>query len=129
VEPVWVHPKWDREQHFAHPPEPDDVRARLDDEPEAKGMLLITPTDYGGCADIRGTAELCHECGVPLIVDEAWGANFPFHPDLPSWAMDAGADLCVTSVHKMGLGLEQGSVYHLRATWWIRRCSPRAPTC
>jgi arginine/lysine/ornithine decarboxylase len=28
--------------------------------------------------------------------------------------MDAGADLCVTSVHKMGNGLEQGSVYHLQ---------------
>lgn len=26
--------------------------------------------------------------------------------------MDAGADVCVTSVHKMGGGLEQGSVFH-----------------
>lgn len=51
---------------------------------------------------------------MPLIVDEAWGAHLPFHPDLPSWAMDAGADICVTSVHKMGSGLEQGSVFHLR---------------
>jgi lysine decarboxylase len=28
--------------------------------------------------------------------------------------MDAGADICVTSIHKMGSGLEQGSVFHLR---------------
>jgi arginine decarboxylase len=34
--------------------------------------------------------------------------------ELPSWAMDAGADVCVTSIHKMGGGLEQGSVYHLQ---------------
>jgi arginine/lysine/ornithine decarboxylase len=26
--------------------------------------------------------------------------------------MDAGADLCVVSIHKMGAGLEQGSVFH-----------------
>jgi arginine/lysine/ornithine decarboxylase len=28
--------------------------------------------------------------------------------------MDAGADVCVTSAHKMGAGLEQSSVFHLR---------------
>ncbi len=59
-------------------------------------------------------AEVCHRRSAPLIVDEAWGAHLPFHPDLPSWAMDAGADICVTSIHKMGSGLEQGSVFHLR---------------
>lgn len=51
---------------------------------------------------------------MPVIVDEAWGAHLPFHSDLPTWAMDAGADVCVTSVHKMGSGLEQGSVFHLQ---------------
>jgi arginine decarboxylase len=114
VDPVWVHPRWDADQHFAYPPEPDNVRAAFDRAPDAKGMLLITPTDYGTCAAIADTARLCHQRGVPLIVDEAWGAHLPFHPGLPSWAMDAGADLCVTSVHKMGCGFEQGSVYHLR---------------
>lgn len=47
-------------------------------------------------------------------MDEAWGAHLPFHPELPTWAMDAGADVCVTSIHKMGSGLEQGSVFHLQ---------------
>jgi arginine/lysine/ornithine decarboxylase len=28
--------------------------------------------------------------------------------------MDAGADVCVVSVHKMGAGFEQGSVFHVR---------------
>ncbi|MDT9682917.1 ornithine decarboxylase [Streptomyces sp. TRM76323] len=114
VEPVWVHPKFDAERHLAHPPEPDDVRRSLEAHPDAKGMLLITPTDWGSCADIRGVAEVCHAYGVPLIVDEAWGAHLPFHPELPSWGMDAGADLVVTSVHKMGGAVEQSSVFHLQ---------------
>ena len=57
---------------------------------------------------------MCHKRSRPLIVDEAWGSHLPFHPALPSWAMDAGADVCVTSIHKMGSGLEQGSVFHLQ---------------
>jgi arginine/lysine/ornithine decarboxylase len=57
---------------------------------------------------------VCHERGKPLIVDEAWGAHLPFHEDLPTWAMDAGADVCVVSVHKMGAGFEQGSVFHVQ---------------
>ncbi|MET9346955.1 aminotransferase class I/II-fold pyridoxal phosphate-dependent enzyme [Streptomyces termitum] len=114
VEPVWVHPKFDAARHLAHPPEPEDVRRKLAEHPDAKGMLLITPTDWGSCGDIQGTARVCHEAGVPLIVDEAWGAHLPFHPDLPAWGMDHGADLVVTSVHKMGGAIEQSSVFHLQ---------------
>ncbi|MER8007833.1 ornithine decarboxylase [Streptomyces sp. NPDC094149] len=122
VEPIWVHPKFDRERHIAHPPEPDDVRRRLQEHPDAKGMLLISPTDWGTCADIRGAARVCHEFDVPLIVDEAWGAHLPFHPPLPAWGMDAEADLVVTSVHKMGGAIEQSSVFHLQ----YDRVSPEA---
>ncbi|WP_129305100.1 aminotransferase class I/II-fold pyridoxal phosphate-dependent enzyme [Streptomyces sp. L2] len=114
VEPIWVHPKFDTGRHMAHPPEPDDVRRRLDEHPDAKGMLLITPTEWGTCADVRGVADVCHAVDVPLIVDEAWGAHLPFHPGLPSWGMDADADLVVTSVHKMGGAIEQSSVFHLQ---------------
>src|SRR4051812_36634689 len=114
IVPIWVHPHFDEELALAHPPEPEDVRQALEENPDAKGMLLITPTDWGTCADIAGVAEVCHAAGVPLIVDEAWGAHLPFHPDLPAWGMDAGADLVVTSVHKMGGAIEQSSVFHLQ---------------
>jgi arginine/lysine/ornithine decarboxylase len=90
------------------------VRKGFENEPEAKGMLLVTPTDYGACGDIQAIAEVCHDFGKPLIVDEAWGAHLPFHPDLPPWAMDADADLCVTSVHTAGAAIAQRSVCHLQ---------------
>jgi arginine decarboxylase len=114
VQPAWVHPHFDADLQLAHPPEPEDVRRALGQHPDAKGMLLITPTDWGTCADIAGVAEVCHERDLPLIVDEAWGAHLPFHPDLPAWGMDAGADLVVTSVHKMGGAIEQSSVFQLQ---------------
>jgi lysine decarboxylase len=114
IEPVWVEPRWDAGRHLAHPPSAEEYAQAFAAHPDAKGALVTSPTPYGACADLRAVAEVCHRRSVPLIVDEAWGAHLPFHPDLPSWAMDAGADICVTSIHKMGSGLEQGSVFHLQ---------------
>ncbi|WP_016909246.1 hypothetical protein, partial [Streptomyces xiaopingdaonensis] len=114
IRPVWIDPRWDTERGLAHAPGPEAYEAALEQHPDAMGALVTSPTPYGTCADLDGIAASCHRRGLPVIVDEAWGAHLPFHPDLPSWAMDAGADVCVTSVHKMGGGLEQGSVFHLQ---------------
>lgn len=114
IRPVWVDPQWDGERHLAHPPSAEAFEAAFAEHPDARGALVTTPTPYGTCSDLAAIAEVCHRRGRPLIVDEAWGAHLPFHPELPTWAMDAGADVCVTSVHKMGSGLEQSSVFHLQ---------------
>jgi arginine/lysine/ornithine decarboxylase len=114
LRPRWVRPRWDENLHLTHPPSPEEVRKAWETDPQAAGLLIVSPTPYGTCADIRAIADVCHEYGKPLIVDEAWGAHLPFHDELPTWAMYAGADLCVVSVHKMGAGFEQGSVFHVQ---------------
>jgi arginine decarboxylase len=114
VQPRWISPRWDRSLHLAHPPSPEEVESTWDSYPDAAGALVVSPTPYGTSADLSAIAEICHKRGKPLIVDEAWGAHLPFHDGLPTWAMDAGADVCVVSVHKMGAGFEQGSVFHLQ---------------
>ncbi|MDT5094700.1 MAG: arginine decarboxylase [Mycobacterium sp.] len=112
VRPRWIAPRWDAERHLSHPPSPAEVEKAWRDNPDAAGALIVSPSPYGTCADLVGIAKVCHDRGKPLIVDEAWGAHLPFHRGLPTWAMDAGADVCVVSVHKMGAGFEQGSVFH-----------------
>lgn len=112
VRPRWIAPRWDAQRHLTHPPSPAQVEQAWVENPDAAGALIVSPSPYGTCADLVGIAEVCHRRGKPLIVDEAWGAHLPFHRDLPTWAMDAGADVCVVSVHKMGAGFEQGSVFH-----------------
>lgn len=112
VQPRWVPPCWDPDLHLAHPPSPENVAQAWEAHPDAAGALIVSPTPYGTCADIEQIASICHAQGKPLIIDEAWGAHLPFHDDLPTWAMDAGADVCVVSVHKMGAGFEQSSVFH-----------------
>ncbi|MGC4935157.1 aminotransferase class I/II-fold pyridoxal phosphate-dependent enzyme [Gordonia sp. DT30] len=114
LQPRWVRPRWDTTLHLTHPPSPQAVREAWEQRPEAAGLLIVSPTPYGTCADIGAIADICHERGKPLIVDEAWGAHLPFHDELPTWAMNAGADVCVVSVHKMGAGFEQGSVFHVQ---------------
>lgn len=112
IQPRWITPQWDAGRHLSHPPSPEQVEQAWQEHPDAAGALVVSPSPYGTCADLAGIAEVCHRRGKPLIVDEAWGAHLPFHDDLPTWAMDAGADVCVVSVHKMGHGFEQGSVFH-----------------
>ncbi|MBF6542246.1 aminotransferase class I/II-fold pyridoxal phosphate-dependent enzyme [Nocardia brasiliensis] len=112
--PRWVTPRWDAERHFSHPPSVEQIEAAWQRHPDASGALIVSPSPYGTCADIAGIAEVCHRRGKPLIIDEAWGAHLPFHEELPTWAMDAGAAVCVVSVHKMGAGFEQGSVFHVQ---------------
>jgi arginine decarboxylase len=112
IQPIWVEPRWDPDLRLAHPPAPEAYAAAFQQHPDAEGALVTSPTPYGTCADLVAITQVCHDRGRPLIVDEAWGAHLPFHPDLPASAMNAGADVCVTSVHKMGSGLEQGSVLH-----------------
>lgn len=114
IRPRWIVPRWDAERHLCHPPSPERVAGAWEENPDAAGALVVSPSPYGTCADLAAIAEICHDRGKPLIVDEAWGAHLPFHEDLPTWAMDAGADVCVVSVHKMGAGFEQGSVYHIQ---------------
>lgn len=116
LQPRWIRPRWDDGLHIAHPPSPETVERMWERHPDAAACLIVSPTPYGTCADIKAIAEICHRRGKPLIIDEAWGAHLPFHPELPTWAMDAGADICVVSVHKLGLGFEQGSVYHLQGS-------------
>ena len=114
VQPQWVTPRWDADRHFSHPPSVQSYSDAWDEHPDAAGALVVSPSPYGTCTDLAAIAQVCHDRGKPLIVDEAWGAHLPFHEGLPIWAMDAGADVCVVSVHKMGAGFEQGSVFHLQ---------------
>jgi arginine decarboxylase len=110
AEPVWLRPRWDHERQIAHPAPARDVEQALERNPDVSAVLMITPTEYGTGADVEGIASICHARRIPLLVDEAWGAHFPFHPGLPTAAIQAGADLAVQSLHKADGGLCQASL-------------------
>jgi arginine decarboxylase len=83
---------------------PDAVRATLEAHPQCRAVFVVSPTYYGVAGDLAAIADVCHEHGVPLVSDDAWGALFAFHVDLPPAAMHCGVDLALGSVHKSTTG-------------------------
>lgn len=110
--PVYVAPRLHPEFHLGLGPDPSDVAVVLAAHPAAKLVILTSPTYWGVAAEVGAIATIAHGHGVPLFVDEAWGAHLPFHPDLPPAALASGADAVVTSPHKLLTGLSQGALLH-----------------
>ena len=84
--------------------------AALEAHPGARALFVTSPSYNGFCADVPALAALAHAAGLPLVVDQAWGAHLRFAEALPTDAMAAGADAAVMSVNKLLSGLSQASV-------------------
>jgi arginine decarboxylase len=91
-----------------------DIIKAIEDHPTAKGVLLTNPNYYGMSIDLSEIAEAVHLRGQPLLVDEAHGAHFGFHPDLPKSALASGADVVVQSTHKMLTAMTMGAMLHVQ---------------
>jgi arginine decarboxylase len=113
MRPSFAAPELDPELGIAHCLTPESLAAALDATPGAVGAMVVSPTYFGACADVAGLAEAAHERDVPLAVDEAWGAHLRFHPDLPPDALGCGADVVVSSTHKIVGSLTQAAMLHL----------------
>jgi arginine decarboxylase len=113
LRPTFVSPELDPELHIAHCMTPEALERALGDTPQAAGATVVSPTYFGAVADVAGLAEVAHAHGVPLIVDEAWGAHLAFHEDLPAPALSLGADLVISSTHKVVGSLTQSAMIHL----------------
>src|SRR3954465_7028570 len=110
--PAYVDPVYDDELEIALGPLASDVSASLDAHPDATAALVFTPSYYGTTADVSALATACHDHGVPLVTDDAWGLDYDLagHADLPKGALEQGSDLAIGSVHKTLSGLSQTSV-------------------
>jgi arginine decarboxylase len=111
--PVYVQPIIDDELGIAHGVTPQAVEAALIQNPDAKAVLVVSPTYYGVVSDIRGIASVAHARGIPLLVDEAHGAHLRFSSNLPEDALAQGADLVAQSTHKTMGSLTQSSMLHV----------------
>ncbi|MBN3894663.1 MAG: aminotransferase class I/II-fold pyridoxal phosphate-dependent enzyme [Nostoc sp. NOS(2021)] len=112
--PIFLNPEYDPVLDIAHSITPNAVQSALQQHPDAKAVLTVYPTYYGVCGDLSAIASITHQYNIPLLVDEAHGAHFAFHPELPTPALAAGADLTVQSIHKVLGAMTQASMLHIQ---------------
>jgi arginine decarboxylase len=113
LRPRFVQPELDPELRIAHCVSPEALDRALTETPRAVGAHVTSPTYFGAVADVEALVEVAHSHGVPLVVDEAWGAHLAFHPELPPHALAAGADLVISSTHKIVGSLTQSAMVHV----------------
>jgi arginine decarboxylase len=114
--PVFLQPDYDPVLDLAYSIAPQAVALALKQHPDATAILMVSPTYYGTCGDVAAIAHLAHQHGLPLIVDEAHGAHFAFHPNLPAAALTRGADVVVQSTHKTLPALTQAAMLHAQGS-------------
>ncbi|MBH8565278.1 aminotransferase class I/II-fold pyridoxal phosphate-dependent enzyme [Nostoc sp. CENA67] len=112
--PIFVNPEYDAVLDIAHSITPAAVESALQQHPDAKAVLTVYPTYYGVCGDLQAIAKITHQYNIPLLVDEAHGPHFAFHPELPTPALAAGADITVQSIHKVLGAMTQASMLHVK---------------
>jgi lysine decarboxylase len=110
LNPVWLPTEIDGATGLPVGVSIESVGQALDDHPEAVAVMLTEPSYLGTMSDLKAIVELVHDRSVPVIVDQAWGAHFGSHPEIPDHAMALGADALVTSTHKLLLGVTQASI-------------------
>ena len=136
--PVFVEPVLDDTWQIAVNVPLERYIAAIEAHPRARAVFVTSPSYNGFCADVPGLAAAAHVAGLPLVVDQAWGAHLRFSGALPIDAMTAGADAAVISVHKLLSGLSQASVVLARGelvdadrlrtvVTMLRTTSPLAP--
>ncbi|WP_448380898.1 aminotransferase class I/II-fold pyridoxal phosphate-dependent enzyme [Gloeomargarita sp.] len=114
AKPIFILPEWDAQQQVWGGIDPGKLKAILASKNQGSinALVLNSPTYKGVCGPVAECIEMAHEYDIPVIVDEAHGAHFPFHPQLPASALTLGADVVIHSTHKVLTSLTQSALLH-----------------
>ncbi len=119
AEICWLWPE-DSADLCSCPITPEQLEQALSTAHRTPAAVYVTSPDYlGNLLPIKALAEVCHQHGTLLLVDNAHGAYLRFLPkDLHP--ISHGADLCCDSAHKTLPVLTGGAYLHMN-----RSCEER----
>ena len=92
---------------------PKDVENALRGNKDIQAVVITSPTYDGIVSDVEAIAQIVHKYEKILIVDEAHGAHFGFHPYFPENSLKKGADLVIHSLHKTLPSMTQTALLHV----------------
>jgi len=95
---------------------PEKIREMLITAPDIQAVIITSPSYDGVVSDVEKIADICHTYQKPLIVDEAHGAHFGFHPYFPKNSIGKGADIVIHSLHKTLPAFTQTGLIHLNGS-------------
>ncbi|MBS5079893.1 MAG: aminotransferase class I/II-fold pyridoxal phosphate-dependent enzyme [Clostridiales bacterium] len=95
---------------------PKKIREMLITAPDIQAVIITSPSYDGVVSDVEKIADICHTYQKPLIVDEAHGAHFGFHPYFPKNSIGKGADIVIHSLHKTMPAFTQTGLIHLNGS-------------
>jgi len=111
--PIYISPKYLQEEGLLGEITAKDIKQALETYPDAKVVIIVSPTYEGIVSDIKAIAEVVHTYGKILIVDEAHGAHFVIGDSFPTSSIQLGADIVINSMHKTLPALTQSALIHI----------------
>lgn len=122
--PIYVYPTFYPDKGLNGAVDPEKIQTILQEEQGIKAVVITSPTYDGVLSDIDKISTIVHAHKIPLIVDEAHGAHFGFHPYFPENANQKGADIVIHSLHKTLPALTQTALLHKNGSIvdWSRVC-------
>lgn len=114
--PIYIEPEKSSKLNTFGSISPQKVEQAFKENTDIRAFILVNPTYYGICSDLKAIADICHSHNALLLVDEAHGAAFSVSDKLPLSAMQSGADMCSQSIHKTAGAMTQSSMLHIKGT-------------
>lgn len=114
IEPVYIYPQIDTKTNILMGIKVEDAINTINNNLDAKAILLTYPTYYGKVYDLKTICNYAHSKGMVVIVDEAHGAHLGLSDKLPMTALEQGADIVIQSTHKTLPSFTQSSMIHIQ---------------
>ena len=112
--PIYLDSVYTSQFGFFAPPKIEDIEKAIEDNPDAKLIVLTGCTYEGILIDLKKVVELAHAKNIKVFIDEAWFAYSLFHPQFRNYsAINSGADYITHSAHKVVSAFSQASYIHV----------------
>lgn len=116
IQPIYMRSIYNAKFGLNEGVSPAEVRMACEDNPDATAVLIMSPNRYGMLSDIAAIADIVHQHGMLLIVDQTYGAHLRFFDavyNTVSSAESLGADITVNGTGRTLLSIGNTGIMNI----------------